>query len=74
MRIETIKMGGHVTSREVIDKLSPVSWRMRRTGDPVSIVFDLSEMTGYDTEAVTAFIVWHERTGYLEKKLTVAAR
>jgi len=61
MRVETIKLEGHVTARGIIDRLSPVSWRLRHAGDQVSLVFDVDEAVSYEKQALVAFIVWYER-------------
>jgi hypothetical protein len=61
MRVETIKLEGHVTARGLIDRLSSISFRLRRAGDQVSLVFDVDGIVSHEKQALVAFIVWYER-------------
>jgi hypothetical protein len=71
MSVETIILEGHLSSRDLIDRLAPVGQRLRLSGDPVSLLFDAAALDSYEVDAVVAFIIWHERHRDAIRKVAV---
>jgi hypothetical protein len=71
MSVETIILEGHLSSRDLIDRLAPLGHRLRQHNGPVSLLFDAAALDSYEVDAVVAFIIWHERHRDAIRKVAV---
>jgi hypothetical protein len=71
MSVETIILEGHVSSRDLIERLAQLGHRLRLSGEEISLLFDAAALDSYEVDAVVAFIIWHERHRAAIRKVAV---
>jgi hypothetical protein len=71
MGIETVVLEGHVSSRDLVDRLAPIGHRLRMRGGTIALLFDAATLDSYEIDAVITFIIWHERHREAIRKVAV---